>query len=296
MGDTAVDRHITVSVNGQQVKALLDFNAMENAVAWKTVKVDPKLKMYDFQDRDKASSKWRLGARGVVWLPVVIGSRADKLRCVVVDGLTEKLIIGLPGLSYLGASVNFSTGDVRISRRRRRRKGEGCATAKMSDEVHEDCELVRDARMKCMESEGATELGVVPRKSPEKECTKSLLPVQVKDLAGRGGSRDNDGHSKEDPQKPNQKKKKEALVSGRGRKEGEVNVVSPKLEEKLTTIIPIPSDHDDEESDGECNSGCEDADESEELEQRSNGSAKVGKRAHKAKRKKSKKKKGKRRK
>ena len=37
MGDTAVDRHITVSVNGQQVKALLDFNAMENAISYESV-------------------------------------------------------------------------------------------------------------------------------------------------------------------------------------------------------------------------------------------------------------------
>ena len=46
-------------------------------------------------------STWRLGTHVEwFWLPVVIGSRSDKLRCVVVEGLTEKLIIGLPGLCH----------------------------------------------------------------------------------------------------------------------------------------------------------------------------------------------------
>jgi len=296
VGYATAERHITVSVNAKPVDALLDFNAMENAVSFETVKVDPKLKIYDFQDdRVKASSRWRLGACGVVWLPIVIGSRSEKLRCVVVEGLTEKLVIGLPGLSFLGASINFATGDVRIGRRRRRKVDGSCSTmAKRSDEVHEDHALVRDAMMKCTKSKDMTVPKVVSSKaSPEerKECIKAKVPEQVKDLAGKKGLHD-EGRGKSKQEMPNQKEVDP--VSGRGRKEEKVNVVSPKQEKKLTITTP---DHDDEVSEGECDSGDEDACEPEDIVQCSSAKGKVGKRSHKAKHKdkKKKNKKGKRR-
>jgi len=282
--EAMVERYLKVSVNSHQVEALVDYNALENAVALKTVKVDPRLKIYDLSKERKANSPW-LHTVGMVWLPVVIGSRVDKLRCVVVDGLTEELIIGLPGLSFLGASINFATGDVRISRRGR--KVEGCTTAVKGDKMHDDHTLVRGAKIEC------TEL------SPEDEkrksvCTKRLMLEQVKDLAGKVKPRDDDDdRGKGCRVKPNQEKKVDP-VSGRGRKEGKVNVVSPKA--TTTTTTTIIRDHDDEESEGECDSGDEVADKSEELKQRDTGSAKVGKRAHKAKRKKGKKKKGNRKK
>ena len=71
--DPVVDRYVKVSVNAQQVEALLDFNALENAVALKTVEDDPNLKMYDLSDGRKANSRW-LHTVGMVRLPVVIGS------------------------------------------------------------------------------------------------------------------------------------------------------------------------------------------------------------------------------
>jgi len=268
--DPAVDRYVKVSVNAQQVEALLDFSALENAVSLKTVKAVPNLKVYDLSDGRSANSRG-LHTVGMVWLPVGFGSRAEKLRCVVVDGLSEELIIGLPGLSFLGAGINFATGDVRICRHGR--KVDGCTTAVKSDELHEGQALVRDAGMKCTES------------SPEGKngCTKSRMSEQVKDLAGKAKPRD-DVRSGDSQLKPNQ----EVPVSGRGRKEGMMNVVSPKVTTTITTTIT--RDHDDEVSEGD--SGDEVADESEGLEQRSIGSAKVGKRAHKVKRKKGKKKKG----
>ena len=279
--DPAVDRYVEVSVNAQRVEALLDFSALENAVALKTVKVDPNLKIYDLSDGRKANSSW-LHAVGMVWLPVVFGSRAEKLRCVVVDGLTKELIIGLPGLSFLGASINFATGDVRICRRGR--KVDGCTMAVKSDELHECQALVRDAKMKCTES------------SPEGKnvCAKGRMSEQVKGLAEKVESRDV-VRGKDCRIKPNQQKKVDP-VSGRGRKEGKVNVVSPeqkKLPSTITTTIISP-DHDNKRPEGE--SDDEVADESEELKQRSAGSAKADKQAHKGKRKKSKKKKGSRRK
>ena len=286
--DPAVDRYVKVSVNAQQVEALLDFSALENAVSLKTVKDDPKLKMYDLSDDRRANSRW-LHTVGMVWLPVVFGSRAEKLRCVVVDGLTEKLIIGLPGLSFLGACINFATGDLRICCHGS--KVEGCTTAVKSDELHEGQALVRDAEMKCTES------------SPEGRnvCTKSRMSEQVKDLARKVKPCD-DGvdRGKGCRVKPNQEKKV-VPVSGRGRKEGKVNVVSPEQEKLSSTTIITPTtiispDHDMMMSEGESDSDDEDADESEELKQRSTGSAKVGKPAHKSKRKKGKKKKGSRRK
>ncbi len=276
-----VERYLTVSVNAHQVEALVDCNAPENAVALSTVKVDPKLKIYDLSSERKTNSHW-LHTVGMVWLPVVIGSRADKLRCVVVDGLTEELIIGLPGLSFLGASINFATGDVSICRHGR--KFEGCATAVKSDILHVDHELVR-ARIKYMESCPDGEKSV---------CTKNPMSEQVKNLAEKERPREDTGRGKGSEAKPNQEKKKVVPVSGRGRKEGRVKVVSPKPEGKTTTTIA--SDHVDEESENEYDSGDEDTDESEGLKQLNSGSAKVNKRAHKTKRKKGKKKKGKRKK
>ena len=105
--EAVVERYLTVSVNAREVEALVDYNALENAVALKTVKVDPKWKIYDLSKERKANSQW-LHTVGMVWLPAVIGSRVDKLRCVVVDGLTEELIIGLPGLSFLWVRVSTS--------------------------------------------------------------------------------------------------------------------------------------------------------------------------------------------
>jgi len=275
-----LDRYVEVSVNAQRVEALLDFSALENAVSLKTVEAHQNLKMYDLSDGRSANSRW-LHTVGMVWLPVVFGSRVEKLRCVVVDGLTKELIIGLPGLSFLGVSINFATGDVRICRRGR--KVDGCTMAVKSDEMHECQTLVRDVKLKCTES------------SPEgnKVCTKDRMSEQVKGLAEKVVSRDAVVRDKDCRIKPNQVKKVDP-VSGRGRKEGKVNVVSPeqrKFPSTITTISTIISpDHDNKRSEGE----SEDADESEELKQRSAESAKVDKRTHKAKRKKGRKKKGRR--
>jgi len=294
--EAAVERYLMVSVNARQVEALIDFNAMENAVSLKTVKGYSKLKMYDLKDDRKANSPW-LGALGMVWLPVVIGSRAEKLCCLVVDGLTEELIIGLPGLSFLGASINFSTGDVRIGRRRRKNV-EGCTTVKKYEEVHDDHVLVREVEMKCTESKGTTKSKVVPvKKSPEgevnrKECIKNQVKKRVKDLAENDDEFCCDGdHGKDNRKKPNQRKVNP--VSGRGRKEGKVNVVSPALQEQSNII---PDHHDYEISDSESESGDEDMSEHDEVKICGNGNAKVGKRSRKAKHKKGKKKKGKKRK
>ena len=136
----------------------------------------------------------KFDALGWVWLPVVIGSRSVKLRCVVVDNLKEKLIIGLPGLSFLGASVNFATGDVRISCRRRKKVEDGITMAKKKEKLHEDHALVRDARTKCEEFKDTAEFNAVPKKKgPESDeseesvevCIKSQLLEQAKDLASR---------------------------------------------------------------------------------------------------------------
>jgi len=281
--DTAVDRYVKVSVNAQLVEALLDFSAMENAVALEIAKVDPKLKIYDLSDGRKANSRW-LHTVGMVWLPVVIGGMAEKLRCVVIDGLTEKLVIGLHGLSFLGASINFSTGDVLISGGRGK-KVEGLTMAEKSDELHKSQNLVREAGLKCGESDETS-----PEEMRLEVCTKSQISEQVNGLAEKGKSRD-DVRNKDFTEKPSQKEL--TPVSGRGRKEGKVNVVSPEQDRfATTTTINISPDHSYEESDGD----DEDADESEELERCSHESVKVGKRTHKAKRKKGKKKKGSRKK
>jgi len=291
-GCSMVERRIAVSVDGRQVEALLDFNAMENAVDVKTVeKVDPKLKIYDFQDRDGAGSKWKSDACGMVWLPVVIGSRSEKLRCVVVKDLKEKLVIGLPGLSFLGASINFATGDLLVDRRKRKKVGGG-TMVRRKDEVHEDCTLVREAKTKCTQSIDTSKSRDVSskKKSPEddvskKKCIRKESLEQVKDLAVK--EKEHVGNRGEDKCKnPNQKKV--APVSGRGRKEGKVNVVSPKKDEKLNTL-----DHD-EESESDCDSESEDEGEREEVKQSDSGSAKANKGTSKTKRKKNKKK-GKRR-
>jgi len=83
--DPAVDRYVKVSVNAQQVEALLDFSALENAVSLKTVNVDPNLKMYDLSDDRRANSRW-LHTVGMVWLPVVFGSRAEKTAQILPRG------------------------------------------------------------------------------------------------------------------------------------------------------------------------------------------------------------------
>jgi len=265
------------------VEALMDFNAVENAVSFETVKDCSKLKIYEFRD-GKTSSTWRFGALGVVWLPVVIGSRSDKLRCVVVDGLVEKLIIGLPGLSFLGASVNFATGDVRIQRRRRK-KVEGDALAKKGGETHEVHALVRDAEMKCKRSKGIKCSRVEPsKKSPgrNKECIKKQSSEQVKDLAGKDGLHDDD-RDIDKHKTPNPMKEKDP-VSGRGEKD-EVNVVSPR-QEILATTTP---DHGDEISEGVHESEEEEDSKQEELEQCGDRGARVDKQAQKTKIKKGKK-------
>jgi len=290
-GFATAERHMAVSVDGQQVQALLDFNALENAVSLETVLVDPKLKIYSFQDERRASSEWKVGALGMVWLPVVVGSRADKLHCVVVAGLTEKLIIGLPGLSFLGASVNFATGDVRVCRRRRKKVG-GCATARNCEELRDDHGLVRDMKLKRTELEGTAESKVVSgMEGPEcgvgrKKCIKDRFQVQVKDLAGKKEVRVDDLNDVK-RKKPNQKDEV-VPVSGPGRKEGKVNVVSPKKEEKSMVIPDHEDDVLDDEHKGDSDSG------DEKVEQCSTRSAKAGKQKHKTKQKKSRKKKGKR--
>jgi len=290
-GCTVVERHVAVSVGGRQLEALLDCNAMENAVNFEIVKVDPKLKMYDFQDRDGASSKWKSDARGMVWLPVVIGSRSEKLRCVVVKDLKEKLVIGLPGLSFLGASINFATGDLHVDRRRRK-KVEGDTMARRKDELHEDCTLVREAKTKCTKSVDTSRSRVVSsKKSPEggvskKECIRTGSLEQVKDLAVKENEHVNE-RGKDKCKKPNQKV---TLVSGRGRKEGKVNVVSPKKDEKLIT----PDHDDDEESESDDDSGSEDKREREEPEKSKCGNAKANKGKCRSKHKKNKKRKGRR--
>ena len=158
-----------------------------------------------------------------------------------MEGLTEKLIIGLPGLSYLGASIDFATGDVRISHRGRK-KVKGNTMARNSDELRKDHALVRDAKMKCKESKDAvTSKDVSSKKGPEgsderrKECTKSQLSEQVKDLAVK----DEELRDADRVKVPNQKKKNDGdPVSVHGRKEGKVTI----------TITP---DHDDEKSESE---------------------------------------------
>ena len=48
-------RHISVSVNTQRVwKHYWILIAMENAISYESVKVDPKLKIYDLQDHERA--------------------------------------------------------------------------------------------------------------------------------------------------------------------------------------------------------------------------------------------------
>ena len=153
-----------------------------------------------------------------------------------MEGLTEKLIIGLPGLSFLGARIDFATGDVRVSRRRKK-KVDGISTAERNDEMHLDQALVRGAKTGCMESKDTTKLRAVSSKrSPEGEvnkkgCTESQLPRQVEDLAKKDELRDK-GHEK-NVKKPNQTKKENSL-SGLGRKEGDMSVVSSRREEKHT--------------------------------------------------------------
>ena len=285
-GCPTAERHIAVSVLERKVDALLDFNAMENAVSFEIVQVDPKLRIYEIQDTVGAS-KWKTGVLGMVWLPVVIGSRSDKLRCVVVKDLSEELVIGLPGLSFLGASINFATGDVRISRRRRKN---GNTMAKESDELLKGQALVRDVMLDSTKSEN--------KKSPDvrrEKCTKDLSLMSVKGLVGMEKISHDVGRVKGKHEKPNQKK--DNPVSGPGRMEGKVNVVPPEQEKHTTTITTttITRDHSDEKSDGECDSSGEDASEPEEHETRSNGNAKAGKHARKAKhKKKGRKKKGKR--
>ena len=132
-------------------------------------------------------------------------------------------------------------------------------------------------------------------------CTKSQMSEQVKGLAGNVESRDVVVRGKDCWIKPSQKKDVNP-VSGRGRKEGKVNVVSPEqgkfsTNTTTTSTTVISRDHDDKRSEGVSDSEDEDADVFEEVGSNQAGRAKIDKPAHKAKpKKKGKKKKGRKRK
>ena len=48
-----------------------------------------------------------ISVRGTALVPVRIGKEKTKLRCVAVENLSMKLIVGFPGLRDLGLSMNL---------------------------------------------------------------------------------------------------------------------------------------------------------------------------------------------
>ena len=69
-----------MSVNTQRVwKHYWILMRWKNAISYESVKVDPKLKIYDLQDHERAQkAHGHLVHVEWFWLPVVIGSRSDK--------------------------------------------------------------------------------------------------------------------------------------------------------------------------------------------------------------------------
>ena len=172
-------RHIPVSVNGKSLNAQLDCDALENAVDLGVAKeVGLIFKVHSFY----GVSSWTKGVVGMTWLPVVIGLRSEKLRCVVVENLGEKLIIGLPGMSFLGMKIDFATGDVRIGHRSKRRKVKDVTTVEDEDVLLQNQDLVKETKIKEAVSEKVTKVKV-EQSSNQGSKMKPHTPSQVLEQA-----------------------------------------------------------------------------------------------------------------
>jgi len=225
------------------------------------------------------SKSKKAGAIGMVWLPVVIGSRSEKLRCEVVENLKEKLIIGLPGLSFLGVKIDFATGDVRIGHRRKKKVEKVKTTVKKDAELlKKDGELVRET------SEEAVSGGDVSSKQyPETTYTieEDRSPNQKARQANKPVAKVSRDERRRVPSHV------ESQVSGGGRKE-EMMKRTPVVKDEMKRV------EDDEESDHEGDSSSEGEDGKDTTVQVE--SRKKSKQKHKSKKKKRKGKKGKKRK
>jgi len=215
--------HIPVSVDGVPLEAQLDCRASENVVSLETLKfVDKDLKLYKYFGSGFNSSSGKSGAIGMVWLPVVIGSRSEKLHCVVVKDLKEKLIIGLAGMSFLGMCINFATGDVRIAPRRRKKIDvvkDQTAEGRKTVELHEDCVLVRQAQRRRADKNDSTEAkrDLEDIRMNEESRNQIVKTEQVKKLAVEGVHSSDSRRGREMPNL-----KKEIVLKRGGGKEKDV--------------------------------------------------------------------------
>lgn len=106
---------IHVSVNNNEINAMLDSEAMENVIDIYVLReIAPRSKLQYFGKRLIGADKKPIVVRGAAWLPVKIGNHRTSLHCVAVENLNTKLIIGLPGLRHLGLSADFGTRTVKM--------------------------------------------------------------------------------------------------------------------------------------------------------------------------------------
>ena len=81
---------------------------MVNVIEMKEVKrMNPHIRLERFRKRLIGTDKKPIIARGTTLVPVRIGKKKTKLRCVGVENLRMKMIIGFPGLRDLGLSMDL---------------------------------------------------------------------------------------------------------------------------------------------------------------------------------------------
>ena len=71
--------------------------------------MNPHVRLERLRKRLIGADKKPIIVRGTTLVPVRIGKKKTDLRCVAVENLGMKLIIGFPGLRDLGLSTDLKT-------------------------------------------------------------------------------------------------------------------------------------------------------------------------------------------
>ena len=99
---------INASVMESTFNAMLNSRAMENAIEIKALeRMNPHVRLERLRKRLIGADKKPITVRGTTHVPARIIKKKTKLRCVAVENLSMKLIIGFPGLRDLGLSTDL---------------------------------------------------------------------------------------------------------------------------------------------------------------------------------------------
>ena len=81
---------------------------MENVIEIKALeRMNPHVRLERLRKRLIGADKKPITVRGTTLVPVRIIKKKSKLRCVSVENLSVKLIVGFPELRDLGLSMDF---------------------------------------------------------------------------------------------------------------------------------------------------------------------------------------------